>query len=167
MLIVCSIVQVVLGCAATSPGTTPTTISPIRTTITTTRAPTTTAIRTTTRTTTTTTAAIALACQSCTLSQISFDASNGDPGRIDADFAKVEPNDPQTDCLRLTAICAAQAGFASFMEFNINQGGPEENQKLRIQVLEVPLECVDGAWYYRTSTIQQVNSVQCTEFNAG
>ncbi|KAK5984677.1 hypothetical protein GCK32_007779 [Trichostrongylus colubriformis] len=70
-----------------------------------------------------------IACQSCTASQVSFDPSNGDPGRIDSDF-RLETNDPATGCLRLTAICTAQAGFFSFMEFNVVEGGPAENQNM-------------------------------------
>ncbi|KAK5967101.1 C6 domain-containing protein, partial [Trichostrongylus colubriformis] len=134
LIVLWSAMTMALGCAATSPGTTPTTLRPItRTTTirptTTTTLRTTTAVRTTTTTTTPTTAAPVLACQSCTASQVSFDPSNGDPGRIDSDF-RLETNDPATGCLRLTAICTAQAGFFSFMEFNVVEGGPAENQNM-------------------------------------
>ncbi|EPB74244.1 hypothetical protein ANCCEY_06673 [Ancylostoma ceylanicum] len=131
-----------LACAATTPGTstprtTTTTIAPTRTT--TTVAPT--------------------ACMTCMASQVSFDKANGDPGRIDSSF-RLEMPDPATGCLRLTAICTAQQGFFAFMEFNVNQGGPAENQNMG-QVVEALLECMNGAWFYMG--IRQVNSVQCTE----
>ncbi|KAK5971339.1 C6 domain-containing protein, partial [Trichostrongylus colubriformis] len=100
-----------------------------------------------------------VACQRCTAAQVSFDSANGDPGRIDSDF-RLETNDPATGCLRLTAICTAQAGFFSFMEFNVIERGPAENQNMG-QVTEALLECMNGAWFY--AGIRQVNSVQCTE----
>ncbi|CAJ0601536.1 unnamed protein product [Cylicocyclus nassatus] len=141
------------ACAATSPGSSiprTTTASPgIRTTSST--AP---------RTSTTTVRAPIAACQTCTVEQVSFDKANGDPTSIDSS-SRVEAPDPATGCLRLTAICAAQPGFFGFMEFNINEGGPEENLDV-VQVVEALLECRDGAWYYRTIP-RQVNSVQCIE----
>ncbi|KHJ92107.1 hypothetical protein OESDEN_08013 [Oesophagostomum dentatum] len=125
-----STLQTALTCAATSPGTsiprTTTTVSPgVRTTTTTADPPVT---RTTTAATTTTTVALT-ACQTCKASQVSFDMANGDPGRIDSSF-RMETNDPATGCLRLTAICTAQAGFFAFMEFNVVEGGPAENQDM-------------------------------------
>ncbi|KAK6037393.1 hypothetical protein COOONC_25102 [Cooperia oncophora] len=72
----------------------------------------------------------------------------------------METNDPATGCLRLTAICTAQAGSFAFMEFNVVEGGPAENQDMG-QTVEALLECMDGAWFYRG--VRQVNSVQCTE----
>ncbi|VDO57445.1 unnamed protein product [Haemonchus placei] len=164
LILVWSTIPVALGCVATSPGANPTTLSPVRTTTPRT-VRTTSSATTTARTTTTTVAPVTpLACQTCTVDQVSFDAANGDPGSIDADF-RAEANDPQTDCLRLTAICSAQPGFVAFMEFNINQGGPLENQDF-VQTVEALLECVDGQWFYRTTDVQEVNSVQCTEFDA-
>ncbi|VDK63288.1 unnamed protein product [Cylicostephanus goldi] len=47
------------------------------------------------------------------------------------------------------------------MEFNINEGGPDENLDV-VQVVEALLECRDGAWFYKNIP-RQVNSVQCTE----
>ncbi|KAK6749789.1 hypothetical protein RB195_002037 [Necator americanus] len=135
-----SVLPLILSCAATSPGT-----SIPRTT--------------TTTTTTATTAAALTPCMTCMASQVSFDKANGDPGRIDSSF-RLEMPDPATGCLRLTAICTAQVGLIAFMEFNVVEGGPAENQNMG-QIVEALLECMNGAWFYRG--IRQVNSVQCTE----
>ncbi|XGW31215.1 hypothetical protein V3C99_009851 [Haemonchus contortus] len=158
------VIPVVFGCAATSPGRNPTTLSPIRTT-TTTLSPTqrTTTVRQTTTVRTTTAAPTAPPvvplCQRCAATQVDFDTANGEPGRFDATF-RLETNNPDTGCKRLTAICTAQEGFFSFMEFNVIEGGPAENQD-NGRTVEALLECMDGAWFYRG--IRQVNSVQCTE----
>ncbi|VDM73169.1 unnamed protein product [Strongylus vulgaris] len=45
-------------------------------------------------------------------------------------FSRLETPDPASGCLRLTAICTAQAGFFAFMEFNVIEGGPAENQNM-------------------------------------
>ncbi|VDM76323.1 unnamed protein product [Strongylus vulgaris] len=142
-LLILAYLQVCSGCAATSPGTSiprTTTASPgAVTTI-----PITTTVAITTTTTTTTAAPLS--------------KQNIPPG---FKCTRVEAPDPATGCLRLTAICAAQAGFFGFMEFNINEGGPLENQDV-VQVVEALLECRDGAWFYR-DVPRQVNSVQCIQ----
>ncbi|KAL6740509.1 hypothetical protein Aduo_013858 [Ancylostoma duodenale] len=140
ILVYLSALRLAAGCAATSPGTS------------------TPRLTTTTPATTTTTAPNA--CKTCTTAQVSFDKANGDPMSIDSSF-RVEAPDPATGCLRLTAICAAQPGFFGFMEFNINQGGPQENLDV-VQVVEALLECRNGAWYYRDIPVQ-VASVQCIQ----
>lgn len=139
------------GCIATAPGdetiTTTTTI-PITTT---------TVITTTTTTITTTTTAgkrdlqplISLmirisACDTCVVGDITF--TEGDLGQGTETPVPSDPVEGADGCLSLVVTCPATNTGPIFMQFNGDQGGP--NDPTGANDVNATLECRNGVWVY-------------------
>ncbi|CAJ0952866.1 unnamed protein product, partial [Mesorhabditis belari] len=101
-------------------------------------------------------------CQQCTVGQVTFTPASPDRlGSIDA--THTNPTIGGDGCLHMVAECIGDEGFTSFMQFNINQGGPVENNPAK-RVVEAPLDCRNGQWFYMN---RQVNEVNCQEAGNG
>uniref|UniRef100_A0A0N4Z5Z8 C6 domain-containing protein n=1 Tax=Parastrongyloides trichosuri TaxID=131310 RepID=A0A0N4Z5Z8_PARTI len=83
-------------------------------------------------------------CASCTTGQITWTPSTSTTTG-DATFSNYELDGE--GCYTITAICDASdnAASVSFMQFNIDQGGPLLNGQ---NVITAVLNCRDGQWVY-------------------
>uniref|UniRef100_A0A0N5BS86 C6 domain-containing protein n=1 Tax=Strongyloides papillosus TaxID=174720 RepID=A0A0N5BS86_STREA len=100
-------------------------------------------------------------CASCTTDQITFTQSTS-ATTGDATFSNYELDGE--GCFTVTAICDASdsATAISFMQFNIDEGGPVLNGQ---NVINAVLNCRNGQWVYvqpqvETRIITEVNCLR-------
>ncbi|KAI1715234.1 c6 domain-containing protein [Ditylenchus destructor] len=97
-------------------------------------------------------------CVNCNLNAITL--TTGDPNAGTSTPTAVTSTDAN-GCLVLTVTCTAQAGGMTFMQFNVNQGGPLQPVGT---VVNAALNCVNGAWVFQPAggpdrVITEVNCV--------